>query len=396
MSLINLCIYAYIFFKPFYLFDSGGIQISEIFIVLAFLLTLVDKTQKDNVTKKIFKDLNILLIFMLFVVLINFIYYDIYQNTEFIMSTIQYVLILMGTYVFANKISDKKVLTNIYKTVRINLIVQLIFYVTGLGRYYDAFRYMGTFNDPNQFGYFIVLSLAYIYVIEDILKLRKRAIIMYIIGLILILASASTGMLMAVTVLFVLHIIREIKPICEWGIKNLGKIFIGIICIMSIVCIIISNIDLKNKIEININNKIQNMSIANRLKGKVDKAESSNMSLIEERGIDKLLKYPQYLIYGSGQGYFERFTKAAHQLEVHSTLPGIWLYYGIIPLIILILWIYQSIKKVKLKYMIPYIALFIESFILYNQRQLLLWVIIIMANLLREEINIEEKNKWMN
>ena len=58
MSLINLCIYAYIFFKPFYLFSSGGIQISEIFIVIAFLLTLVEKIPKDGVTKKMLKDLN--------------------------------------------------------------------------------------------------------------------------------------------------------------------------------------------------------------------------------------------------------------------------------------------------------------------------------------------------
>ena len=41
--------------------------------------------------------------------------------------------------------------------------------------------------------------------------------------------------------------------------------------------------------------------------------------------------------------------------------------------------------------MIPYIALLIESFTLYNQRQLLLWIIIIMANLLREEKEEEKE-----
>ena len=390
MSLINLCIYAYIFFKPFYLFHSGGIQISEIFIVLAFILTLLDRTKKDNVTKKIFKDLNILLIFILFVVIINFIYYGIYQKTEFIISTIQYILIFMGLCVFGSRISDKNVLNNIYKITKVNLILQLVIYITGIGRYYDAFRYMGTFNDPNQFGYFIILSTSYMYVIEDILKKRRRAIWMYLVSLILIFASASTGMLMAYTILLVLHIVREAKAIKSWCLVNLGKIFIGMICVISIILIVISNAELKNKIEKTVSNQIQNISIASRLKGKIDKAETSSGSLIEERGIDKLLKYPQYLIYGSGQGYFSRFTKAAHQLEVHSTLPGIWLYYGIIPLTILLIWIYRSIKKVKLKYMIPYIALFIESFTLYNQRQLLLWIIIMMTNLLREEIKEEE------
>ena len=391
MSLINLCIYAYIFFKPFYLFSSGGIQISEIFIVIAFLLTLVEKIPKDGVTKKMLKDLKILFIFILCVIIINFIYFDIYQNIEFLISTVQYILIFMGIYVFANKISDKKVLKNIYKITKINLIIQLLIYVTGMGRAYDAFRYMGTFNDPNQFGYFIVLSAAFLYVIEDVLKIRKRAVVMYLISLILIFASASTGMLMAMTILFVLHIIRRIKSIIKWISKNLGKIFVTAICIMAVVLVIVSNVDLKNLVIETFEQSIQNMTIAERLQGKIDKAESSNSSLIEERGIDKLIKYPQYLIYGSGQGYLDRFTKAAFQIEVHSTLPGIWLYYGIIPLIILLIWIYESIKKVRLKYMIPYIALLIESFTLYNQRQLLLWIIIIMANLLREEKEEEKE-----
>ena len=391
MSLINLCIYAYIFFKPFYLFSSGGIQISEIFIVIAFLLTLVEKIPKDGVTKKMLKDLKILFIFILCVIIINFIYFDIYQNIEFLISTVQYILIFMGIYVFANKISDKKVLKNIYKITKINLIIQLLIYLTGMGRAYDAFRYMGTFNDPNQFGYFIVLSAAFLYVIEDVLKIRKRAVVMYLISLILIFASASTGMLMAMTILFVLHIIRRIKSIIKWISKNLGKIFVTAICIMAVVLVIVSNVDLKNLVIETLEQSIQNMTIAERLQGKIDKAESSNSSLIEERGIDKLIKYPQYLIYGSGQGYFDRFTKAAFQIEVHSTLPGIWLYYGIIPLIILLIWIYESIKKVRLKYMIPYIALLIESFTLYNQRQLLLWIIIIMANLLREEKEEEKE-----
>lgn len=391
MSLINLCIYAYIFFKPFYLFSSGGIQISEIFIVIAFLLTLVEKIPKDGVTKKMLKDLKILFIFILCVIIINFIYFDIYQNIEFLISTVQYILIFMGIYVFANKISDKKVLKNIYKITKINLIIQLLIYLTGMGRAYDAFRYMGTFNDPNQFGYFIVLSAAFLYVIEDVLKIRKRAVVMYLISLILIFASASTGMLMAMTILFVLHIIRRIKSIIKWISKNLGKIFVTAICIMAVVLVIVSNVDLKNLVIETLEQSIQNMTIAERLQGKIDKAESSNSSLIEERGIDKLIKYPQYLIYGSGQGYFDRFTKAAFQIEVHSTLPGIWLYYGIVPLIILLIWIYESIKKVRLKYMIPYIALLIESFTLYNQRQLLLWIIIIMANLLREEKEEEKE-----
>lgn len=60
------------------------------------------------------------------------------------------------------------------------------------------------------------------------------------------------------------------------------------------------------------------------------KTDFSN-SIIADRQLDKLLLYPEKMLYGAGQGAFERFTRASGTNEVHSTLPGILFYYGAVP-----------------------------------------------------------------
>ena len=90
--------------------------------------------------------------------------------------------------------------------------------------------------------------------------------------------------------------------------------------------------------------------------------------------------YPQYILYGSGEGEYTRFTKTYHQDEIHATLPSILFYYGIIPTLILLSWVYSKIKKASIKTLIPLISIFMESFTLLNQRQVLFWILILFVS----------------
>ena len=78
---------------------------------------------------------------------------------------------------------------------------------------------------------------------------------------------------------------------------------------------------------------------------KVVYGEGSGLSLY--RGMDKLLYYPQYLLYGAGEGGFWRFTLASQINEIHSSLPSIWFCYGTAPTILLLVWLGQNLKKLR-------------------------------------------------
>lgn len=399
MKLIEFCIYMYIFLKPFYISKSGTVQISDLFLLFAFTLMIFlkyNKKNNDGVSRKI----KPLLIFVFMVLIINFVYFVIYETKDFLMSSIQYIFIIIGIYVFYNLINNKKIIYNIKRILSFNILLQLVIFLIGAGRYFGNVRYMGTFNDPNQFAFFIFLALMIIKTSDEILNnnSNKTIWILYFVGLFLIIQSASTGMLLGMTIFTLLTVGVNIKQYLIKFKKYIVKIVCMLFLILSISsgCIILyyGDLEFRDKVQKKMTD-ISTSQFMDRLTQKISviNEENKNNSFIEDRCIDKIILYPHFLIFGAGQGNYNRYDLASSYNEIHSTLPSILFYYGIIPFIILIYWIYINIKGLKFKQYIPYIAILIESFTLLNQRQLLLWYLIILANCLKgEDLNKDEEN----
>ena len=388
---INIFLYLYIILKPFYIGKSGTIQIADLFIVLAFILTMIKKTQISETERKMLKNFKWFILFVSCVVFINVLGFLIYLKTDYLLSTLYYIFILLGIYTIIFKIKDNNFLNKIYKLCMFNIIVQLIIFLIGFGRYFGNIRYMGTFNDPNQFGFFIILMIMLMSIIKDILSKKNNYFIpFFIISCFLIFQSASTGMILAIMTYTVLNFIIFIPNIYNKIKKYQSKIFIAFIFVCLAGGILFVEYKYNYDFNYNINTffkkKILNSSILDRTKEKVNKTQNEN--ILVDRHLEQIINYPQYLIFGAGQGNYTRF--ASYYGEIHSTFPSIMFYYGIVPFLILLYWIYKNLKGLKFKQLIPYIAILIESFTLLNQRQLLFWMIIILANKYKE-IN-ENKN----
>ena len=109
MSIINICLYLYLLLKPFYLKSSGTIQISDVFIFIAFIFTIASSVKTEG-KEKINSNQKILLLFLLCVVFINTIYYGIYSDISFLKSILYYAFLFIGIFTFSNKIQDYKFL----------------------------------------------------------------------------------------------------------------------------------------------------------------------------------------------------------------------------------------------------------------------------------------------
>lgn len=86
---------------------------------------------------------------------------------------------------------------------RINLIFQVLLLVSGRGRYFyetwGGSRFRGTFNDPNQFAFFIFIMMLVLF-----MEYRRKAVYtakarigfwgMFLVGVFLIVKAKSTGM----------------------------------------------------------------------------------------------------------------------------------------------------------------------------------------------------------
>lgn len=368
----------FIFLKQFYIFKSGTLQVGDIFLLISFLFIIISKRNLSIIVKKDYS----LMIFLFFVILINFIHYFIYLDMTFITSSLHYIFNFIVVIVCRQLLKEPKFISSLLNVLKINLILQMAMLILGLGEDYTNTRYMGTFNDPNQFAFFVYINLMLL-ILGSRVEARKVSSIYYLITLILTFESGSTGMLLAIGTFSVIYIIISILKKIN---KNLPQLKFPMIKIIQFLIIIsfFSIVLIKNGEEIM--NTINELPILQRVEQKLDKAGNEDgRGLIEERGIDKLFLYPQKIILGAGQGYYERFPDTAHQGEIHSTLPSILFSYGIIPFILIINWIVDNIKTNPSILYAIYISLLLESFTLLNQRQPFFWMIFVLGSIIKDK-----------
>ena len=383
MKLFYFLIYLYLILKPYYFWESGTLQIGDMFLVLAFGLFLLFSLRKKSIINENVKKNKYYAYFLIMVIIINFIYYFTNNDKTFMISSLYYIFNFIIIVLFSFLLDDYKFINGMNKIMKINLIIQLFLCVFGIGKQWKGtFRYSGTFNDPNQFSYFILISYCYIYIFAQKFECKNNIFLYLIISLYLIIRSSSTGMLLGIFVFIILELLNNFRNLPIFLKKNTKKIFISIYFISLIVIILELYFMINPNKKDNLMNNFKDIKIFKRITEKINKTENEkDNDLWRDRGYDIIFASPSYLIYGAGQGGYGRSIPIiGHGGEIHATFPSILFYYGFFPTIVLIYWIYLKLKKIDLDVLIVYIALLAESFTLLNQRQALFWIIILLGN----------------
>lgn len=360
-SIAELCLYLFLLLKPLYLLPSGTLQIGDFFLVISFLFCILEK-KKIPFNKK---DINFYL-FVLFVIFINSVYCIYYFFTaeilHFFKTNLYYIFNLFAVISFRNFSTNKKFQDNICNIFIFNIFFQMISVFLHFGVWYGGSRFMGTYNDPNQFAFAILTTCCMILCITSD---YTKKIICIVASMYLIFISGSTGMLGAMMLIIFFSIFRRLihRPI----------IFLSVISLF-----VLSFSFFTSYIE-----KI-NLS-AFRLENKLNSGNPIE-SFIYDRNIDLVLNNLEKCLYGVGEGFLTRFE--GNSLEVHSTWIGLIFYYGIIPFVYLLLWIIEQLKKIKMTYIPIFVAIIIEAFTLANQRQPSFWILFLLAQACTKE---EEK-----
>lgn len=378
----RIFLYIYLLLKPFYTMSGGGFQISDLFIPIAFIFFLISKDSKNLFAKSI-KGNGKLLIYTILANVINLLYFIMYLSPKLLISNLCLIFIFIGIICFENSIKNTNFLLNVNKILKLNIVIQLIIFLLGLGRYYCLVRYQGTFNDPNQFGFYILLSCSTIYILNN--KLSKKSTISNLlfmsISTFLIFQCASTGMFLGISIFLGLYLVNLFIKMNK---KNVGKYII--VAIILVLFVNLVNFIFPN----NFFEKVTTSNIVERTKKKVNNFDTGEVSFAQERGLDKITMYPQYVIFGAGEGVYERF-QTYYVNEMHSTFPSMLFYYGIIPFMFVVLWFLGKLKNIKFDYIVPTVAIIMESFTLLNQRQLLFWVFFILIYYFNNEYKDDER-----
>ena len=331
---------------------------------------------KDSINANFFY-----LLFIFIVFLVNSFYFVYYFDLSFLKSFLFYLFNFFAILLFSfqNKMNS---------IMKLNLLIQLLIFFTKLGRWYGGSRYMGTFNDPNQFSYFIFITYCFLFLFN--LKNKKNNIVYLIISVFLIIQSSSTGMALGMGVFIVFWIIDLIIRIPSFIRKHKnGVVLCGLIIIFSLTFIFMFSLlnDVKYS---NIINKIKSFMIVERINEKYNKFDNDKANLFEERGYDRLYYYPKYILFGAGEAKTDRWSLCFHQGEIHATFPNILFNYGILALVLISIWVFKNLRHLNSTALAVYIALIVESFTLQNGRQSLFWIIFLLGGIIKELKN--EKN----
>lgn len=387
LSLIKLLVLIYTVLSPYYIFQSGGLQPSSIFMIAAFSLFLYLSllSKEDKIRTNISSILHTHKHLVYFVILatgINILWYIASPDKELILSSFYLVFNALVVLMFSGISKDDRFLSKLSGLLQFNIVAQLFIYLFNLGRHYSPDRYMGTFNDPNQLAFYIFISLMVTFIIHNLTSksiTSKLNIATWLAGLFLIYLSGSTGVLLGIMVFILLGVLHYVYS-STLKMKNRMKadavrLVAALLFIATLFIIAWTYSQSSENTQIHSSTSGETL-LAGRLEEKINKASGdADITLAEDRGLDIMYKYYYYIFFGAGAGNYNRYTEAAQNtgLEIHSTLSLIF-YYGLIPSAILCMWFVLQLRKASAWLLVAAIAVLIESLFLINYRQPLFWI----------------------
>lgn len=367
-------------FKPFYLWESGSMQISDFIFVISFGVWVI----KNRGYIKIDGYNLFFAAFIGFTYLVNIIYMLVLSDTSYLISSVYYTYNFLVILIFSDFKKNMLFLKALLWVSTANLFIQLVMFLLGIGSFFwGNYRFMGSFNDPNQFSFSMFTSFLIVFILSQYFYNQHLnsyfavSLGSLILALYFVIQGSSTGMLLGFFV-FILFLVLSIINLQKTPVFIFLK-FLGIILLISII-VLVTVVGFSGP-EFDASPNSSGFLIK-RLLEKFDTLESNGLpGLLKDRGMDKIIEFPKYLVFGAGEGnYIDRFLGTTNH-EVHSTFPGIVFAYGLIPFIILCTWIWHHLKGINMILVPVYIALLIESLTLANQRQPAFWIIFMLGSL---------------
>ena len=369
----------FIFLKQFYLFPSGGMEAADVCLFASFFMLLCDCMRRRPERLLQLKTESLFYVFLASVLMINAYYGIRLGRGEFFKYTCFWIFnaCAIWSFCYLTEYGGKAFLTGINRVVKVNIGVQLLIYLSGHGRIFredgGAVRYQGTFNDPNQLAFFLFMMILLLYLYRC--RFGDRSFpVFYVLVLPVIAASKSTGILLGVFVFTILAVLYELYQIgCKKGVSV--KVWILGICMGVLIFGLFlwwiwpaADFDVKTV----------DYNMLTRIQEKIWKvAHGGLLGLFLDRGMEKLVLYPQYLLYGAGEGGFDRFTLASQVNEIHCCLFSVMFCYGLIPTSCLLVWLGRKLRRIDAAMTSAVIGLLAESFFLVNYRQPMFWMILL-------------------
>ncbi len=319
----------------FYVFPAGTPQPGDATLAVTIVVTIIFANYSLPALPKLYIALSLLLSW---VILVNSFWFVIIGDYTFLRKTSFYIYnAAIMLFVVSTAMHDYDRLCRVVYWSCITALLTELFYLEFI--YTGAkMRSLGTFNNPNQMGYWGLLMLACLGVARRreplrVIDVAALAIGCYVIAQSLSRAATAAGLLMALAV----AVSGRWKRGAVLAVVGLAVLGGGAEL-------------LRGGLLVQVHEAGIVQGLQHRL-ALLSRNPDDPLSLWK-RGYSRLVEHPEYLPFGAGEGGFGRLTDVSEK-EFHSSLGNILMSYGVVGLGLLLAFffvVFRSSPRINLLY----------------------------------------------
>lgn len=362
---------------PFYFWQSGLPQPAHVLILAAAFLVFIVR-QKWVWCRVV---LIPLLLFVVYSTTVNVIVWVHYEDLHSLLSSLYYAynfFVFWSIQQLVYSRDSRRIFSYLGPVSVALLFIEILLYLSGKGRVFGETRFVGTFNDPNQLAHWVLWTVIIVLAVDYTLrgKLGWLSWSALLLGFIILLASASRSGLLgfaAILLAIAFYIIRSRVRLNKRVAERWLMAFVAMLVVSGIVTLVVLLKPAEGGIGLFGNKFAEQVQFyVNRIQEGILKGEAN----LEERGYDRLWKFPEYLLLGAGEGANDRWAGRTSFLgEIHSTLAGVAFYYGIPGTVFLLFFIARvwiALPHIWLRFLL--LAPLLYSLGTYNLRNTMFWL----------------------
>ncbi len=202
------------------------------------------------------------------------------------------------------------------------LLVIMVF----AGFKHGAMRQTGSFNNPNQLGYFAIIIVAISFLVSPHARFpRLSMLVIMVAGLVGVVASASLSSLGALIMMVSAVVFRRLslKRAIGLGIVTLAAAAIGLL--------VLSQTQIY-------------ADITQAWESRIGAIDRKTEDISGTRGYDRILDFPEHMVVGAGERGRWRFGPQ-NSFEIHSSMGTLLFSYGLPGLLLFFLFVFQCFRS---------------------------------------------------
>jgi hypothetical protein len=230
----------------------------------------------------------------------------------------------------------------------------------------DSFRSIGTFNNPNQLGYWGILVGVCVLLFQRDEKLTLPTLAMLCGAAYAVMAGLSKAAMVGFVLLLLAGVVVQ-------GLSRSSKV--------ALVGLVLGGMSI-GLVQTSVLDQLRTEGLTGKVVQRFETFGKHGDDSISGRGYDRIWRYPEHLLFGAGEGAWWRFAgpsnphKHGKEKELHSTLGTVLFSYGYIGSFIFCALLFIVFRRAPLSHMLYTLPIWAYGMTHQGLRDTMFWVVL--------------------